>query len=54
MEREPTDLTLKHAHSMEVISVTDSVPNQAELNALLKKINYDPYNEDEASIYLIL
>lgn len=41
------EVTLQHAHSMEAISVVDSVQNPAELNALLKKIDYDPYNEDE-------
>lgn len=33
--------------SMDAVSVTDSSGNLAEISALLKKVDYDPYNEDE-------
>lgn len=36
--------------SMEAVSVTDTIHQSTDMDALLKKIDYDPYNEDEVSI----
>jgi hypothetical protein len=39
------------APSMEAISVTDPSQQSKDMEALLKKIDYDPYNEDEVVIF---
>lgn len=38
---------IEQAPSMEAVSVTDLSQHSTDIEALLKKIDYDPYNEDE-------
>lgn len=52
MDQGPAELTTQQAETMEAVSITDSTQNVADIAALLKKIDYDPYNEDEVNHFV--
>lgn len=42
---------IEGAPSMEAVSVTDVTQQSKDMEDLLKKIDYDPYNEDEVILF---
>lgn len=47
IDQGPAEVTLQHAQSMEAISVADQSQIAEDISKLMKKIDYDPYNDDE-------